>query len=91
MEGQTGPYYEINIPLSHGPLPVLPPEFEDRLVRYITGCADVGLHRTRSRVALDIQTYIRRNRLAITAFTDEKPGKVCISYIVVHVNFVNDK
>ena len=73
----------VNLPKGGGASKVLPDKLEKLLVNYINTMYEIFLPRSKSRVAEDLQRYIRaHNDLIVKYMTDDKPGKVNLLFVL---------
>ena len=66
--------YNLEMRQLRGADPVLSAELEDLLKKFVADAYDIGVPRSRSRLAIDIQQYVRQENIEVP-FVDQKPGE----------------
>ena len=57
-----------------GPDRALAPDLEEKFRCFIRDCEQIGLSRCQTRCSLDIQGYIKQQKIQQKYFVDDKPG-----------------
>ena len=81
--------YCIEMNPARGEWPSIPVEVERLLKEFVVDAMEIGVPCSKSKLAVDIQEYVRREKLVV-AFTNEKPGTnghLTISLKYVYLSF----
>ena len=66
--------YHLEMRALRGNEPAISDELEQLLKSFVADCFDIGVPCSKSRLALDIQEYVRQEKIDVP-FVNEKPGE----------------
>ena len=62
-----------------GPATSLSSDIETKIRIFIEECYDMGIPRSKGKLALDIQQYLKKHNIDVPRFQDHRPGNFSLS------------